>query len=129
MIDYISHILTSLPIDSALWIIVVAFITLDVIFGFVNAWLTGTVSSSVMREGIMHKIGLVGAMLLCNVIDISQNVADFGFTIPVTMLCTTMIVLCEITSICEHIQRLNPDINLHFLDSAKNNNNNGDDME
>lgn len=128
MIDYISSILTSMPIDYALWIIVIAFIALDVIFGFIHAWLTGTVSSSVMREGIMHKIGLVGAMLLCNIIDISQNVADFGFTIPVTMLCATMIVLCEITSICEHIQQLNPDINLRFLNSAKNKSNN-DDME
>ncbi len=117
MIDVIAHWLMGLPTDSALWLIVVVFILLDVFLGTLKAFLTSTLSSKVARTGIMHKMGFLGAMLLCNIIDIAQCVGDFGFQVPVSGLCAVMIVACEVMSICEHIQELNPDINLDFLES------------
>lgn len=119
MIDYLASWLAGLPTDSALWLIVVVFIALDVLLGTVKAFITQSLSSAIARAGIMHKCGFLGAMLLCNLIDIAQAVADFGFSVPVTGLCAVMIVCCEVMSICEHIQELNPDIDLKFLKSKE----------
>ncbi len=116
MIDVIAGWLLAIPQDSALWLIVVVFILLDVFMGTVKAFLESSLSSKVARQGIMHKMGFLGAMLLCNFIDIAQRVGDFGFTVPVSGLCAVMIVACEVMSICEHIRDLNPDIDLNFLE-------------
>ena len=119
MINVIANWLTTIPTDSALWLIVVVFILLDVLLGTVKAFLSCTLSSKIARAGIMHKMGFLGAMLLCNFIDIAQSVGDFGFQVPVTGLCAVMIVTCEVMSICEHIQELNPDLNLGFLENKE----------
>lgn len=119
MIDYLAHWLSGMPTDSALWLIVFVFVALDVLLGTIKAAITQTLSSKVARAGIMHKCGFLGAMLLCNLIDIAQAVADFGFSVPVTGLCAVMIVCCEVMSICEHIQELNPDIDLKFLEKKQ----------
>lgn len=127
MMDTIAIWLQTIPTDTALWVVVLVFIALDVIFGTVKAALNRELSSKIAREGVMHKMGFIGAMLLCNLIDIAQSVADFGYSVPVTAMCAVMIVICEIMSICEHVQELNPDINLSFLKSTKKDNN--DDSE
>lgn len=119
MIDALTGMLQTLPTDAALWLVVCVFIALDVILGTVKAAMTKTLSSSIARQGIMHKIGFIGALLLCNFVDIAQGVADFGFQVPVSGLCAVMIVACEVLSICEHIHELNPDIDLAFLEKSK----------
>lgn len=128
MIDNLASWITSIPTDEALWIVVLVFIGLDVLMGTVKAALNHEISSTKARQGVMHKIGFIGAMLLCNLIDIAQSVADFGYSVPVTAMCAVMIVLCEIMSICEHIQDMNPDINLSFLkDAQKGDRNEGEE--
>lgn len=122
MVNQIASWLQQIPTDTALWVVVLVFIALDVIFGTVKAALNKELSSQVAREGVMHKMGFIGAMLLCNLIDIAQSVADFGYSVPVTAMCAAMIVICEIMSICEHVQDMNPNINLSFLKSAKKDN-------
>lgn len=115
VIDNIGSWLANLPLDAALWLVVIVFIAFDVILGTVKAWSKKELSSSIARQGVMHKMGFLAAMLLCSIIDIAQNVADFGYSVPTTLLCAVMIVACEIMSICEHIAEMNPDINLEFL--------------
>lgn len=117
LMDKIAGWMQTLPLDTALWVIVLVFIALDVIFGTVKAWANKELSSSVARQGVMHKMGFIAAMLLCNIIDIAQSVADFGYSVPTTMLCSIMIVACEVMSICEHIRDMNPNINLSFLEN------------
>lgn len=115
MVDSIASWLMSIPLDCALWVIVVAFIALDVIVGTVQAFLTKTVSSEIARKGIMHKLGYITAMLVCSFVDVAQQIADFGFTVPVLFLCSAMIVTAELYSLCEHAQEMNPDIDIDFL--------------
>lgn len=119
MIETITGWLASMQTDTALWILVLLFISLDVILGTVKAWSKGEISSKKARQGVMHKMGFIGAMLLCNLVDIAQGIADFGYQVPVTLLCAIMIVTCEVMSICEHVQEMNPGIDLRFLESAK----------
>lgn len=120
MIEIVAHWLQTIPTDTALWCVVLVFIALDVIVGTVKAWLTGTISSEKARKGVMHKTGFIVVMTLCTLIDIAQNVADIGFSVPVLGACSVMIICCEIFSLCEHIQQLNPDIDLKFLHSNHN---------
>lgn len=115
MIDIVSQWLQAMPIDAALWIVALAFIALDVIAGTAKAIITRTVSSEKARKGVLHKSGFILALALCTFIDIAQHVADIGFSVPVLAGCASMIVLCEIYSLCEHIQECAPDINISFL--------------
>lgn len=115
MIETISSWLQSVPVDSALWILVLVFIVLDVVAGTVKAIITKTVSSEKARKGVMHKMGYIFAMLMCTFIDIAQSIADLGYTVPLLEVCAVMICITEIFSLCEHIKELNPDIKLDFL--------------
>ena len=120
MLDPITKWLISIPTDEALWVLVLMFITLDVMLGTTRAAINRELSSTMARQGIMHKMGFIGAMLLCNIIDIAQGIGHvnemLGYAVPVTALCTTMIISCESISIAENIQAMNPDIDLKFLD-------------
>lgn len=115
MIDAIVGWLESIPWDSALWVVVLIFIALDVLVGTVQAILTKTVSSEKARKGVLHKMGFITAMLICTFIDIAQQIADIGYSVPVLGFCAVMIIVCEIFSLCEHAKEMNPDIKLDFL--------------
>lgn len=115
MIDLIANWLQSIPWDSALWIVVIIFISLDVIVGTAKAFITKTVSSEKARKGVLHKMGFITAMVLCTAIDIAQKIIDIGYSLPVLGICATMIILCEIFSLCEHAREMNSDIKLDFL--------------
>ena len=122
MLDQITNWLTSIPTDEALWILTLMFITLDVMLGTTRAIINHELSSTIARQGIMRKMGFIGAMLLCNIIDIAQGIGHvnemLGYVVPVTVLCATMIISCESISIAESIQAMNPDIDLKFLDKS-----------
>lgn len=115
MIELVAEWLKSIPWDLALWIVVMIFITLDVVVGTVQAILTKTVSSEKARKGVLHKMGFITAMLVCSFIDIAQQIVDIGYSLPVLGFCSLSIITCEIFSLCEHARRMNPDIKLDFL--------------
>lgn len=115
--ENILNFLNSMPMQGTEWIITTCFIVLDVLVGTCHAWATKTISSVKARQGVMHKMGFLGAMLLCTLIDVAQAFLDLGFVAPTLTLCCIMICLTEVFSICEHIQEMNPEINLHFLES------------
>lgn len=119
MVQIISDFLLSIPFDSALWLVVTAFIILDVICGTLKAIMMHNLSSKKARKGVLHKAGFFAVMLLCTIIDVAQNIADFGFSLPLLPICSVMIVLCETYSIAEHIEAMNPDIDLKFLKKGK----------
>lgn len=108
--------LNSIPMQGAEWIITLCFIALDVLVGTCRAWANKTISSTKARQGVMHKMGFLGALLLCTLIDTAQGFLDLGFVAPTLTICCIMICLTEIFSICEHIQKMNPEIDLHFLE-------------
>lgn len=120
MLDIISSWVQSLPVNSACWLLVVLFVVLDFALGTIKSYLNKSLDSRIMREGIMHKIGFFGALILCNLIDIAQSVAAFdsilGFSVPVSIVCSAMIIICEIMSVYENIKAMNPDVKLDFLE-------------
>lgn len=113
--EAVTQWLNSLPVSGTEWIFVILFVVLDVGLGTFKAWSTGTISSSIARQGVMHKMGYFGAMALCTLIDFAQEFLNLGFQTPTLTICAVMICLTEAFSVCEHIQEMNPDIDFSFL--------------
>lgn len=94
------------------FIVVLGAILLDIVSGLIKGGATGTLSSSIMREGLWHKAALIlleftafGAQLGCIYIEeLPQELA------VVYIGTSAYIVIMELVSILENIAIANPDI-------------------
>lgn len=93
---------------------------LDIISGLAGAAKEGEVQSGKMREGLWHKAGYFGLILLAAAYEVATVWINFevaelgiGMTAPeipaVTAVCA-FVVLTEVVSIVENLCVLNPDI-------------------
>lgn len=87
-----------------------AFILLDLVTGAVKAFKEKNWSSSVMREGLFHKIGSVLTIVFGIMVDYAQSFVDIGVTIPMASAICAYIILMEIGSIIENVCIINPEI-------------------
>ena len=87
-----------------------AFIVLDFITGLVKALSGGGFKSSIMRQGLIHKIGELLCIVLGVLIQWSEGYLDLGINLPVLGAICTYIVLMEIGSAIENIGAINPDL-------------------
>lgn len=92
------------------WIVVAAAILLDIITGLIKAFYTKTFSSSVMRQGLFHKLGellavgiLYGAEIALPMIGVEANLPLFPAGVG---YCTLM----ELGSIIENLRAFTPGI-------------------
>ena len=93
-----------------IYFITFAFIVLDFATGLTKAFATKTFTSTKMREGLFHKVGLILCMILGFLVDYAQGYVDLGLTVPVAAAVCVYICLMETTSIIENICRINPEI-------------------
>ena len=90
--------------------IVATFIAFDFVTGIAKAFKHRDFNSSIMREGLFHKLGSVFAVTLGVLVDYAQGYIDVGVTVPVAGSICGYIVLMEIGSICENIGKINPEL-------------------
>lgn len=88
---------------------------LDVVSGYIAAICTGTVNSTVMRDGMWKKIGEMLAIVVVKAIEICISVfgADFvgmEITVPLLPLFCGYLAIYEITSNIENIGKMNPTV-------------------
>ena len=88
--------------------VVLAFMVIDFISGFLAAASEGDVDSGIMRQGLYRKFGTVCILFTAGVIDFAETIMPLGFEAPVFYLTAAYIILMEITSILENVVRLNP---------------------
>ena len=90
--------------------VTVTMMLIDVISGYVGAWVTKTVSSSRMREGLPHKGMLILLMLMAGLIDWvqQQGLADLGFKVPLLEAACIYIIWMEINSALENAGEIFP---------------------
>ena len=90
--------------------VTVTMMLIDVISGYVGAWVTKTVSSSRMREGLAHKGMLILLMLMAGLIDWvqQQGLADLGFKVPLLEAACIYIIWMEINSALENAGEIFP---------------------
>lgn len=96
------------------WIVVAAAILLDIVTGLIKAFYTKTFSSSVMRQGLFHKLGellavgiLYGAQVAFPLIGVEANLPLFPAGVG---YCTLM----ELGSILENLRSFTPGLD-HIL--------------
>lgn len=113
-----------MQLDYHLFVIVGAFIALDVISGFAQACVNHTVDSSVMRRGLWHKAAYVLAIMLAILCEYSATYIDLGFALPIVAPVCGFISATELVSILENLGRINPEIAqsklLEFFSMNKN---------
>ena len=93
-----------------IYAIAFAFIVLDFLTGLIKAFATNSFTSTKMREGLFHKVGLILCMILGFLVDHAQSYIDLGISVPVAAAVCVYICLMEITSIIENICKINPEI-------------------
>ena len=96
-------------------ILAFALMVLDVVSGLAKAAHAGSIDSKVMREGLWHKAGFVGLILVSIAAEYALALLPTpdGVTIPdapLVLLACAYIVLTEIVSVFENICQLNPAI-------------------
>lgn len=87
-----------------------AFVALDFITGMVKAFCNKSFTSTKMRQGLYHKVGLVLCIILGVLIDYAQEYLSLGISLPVAATICVYIVLMEISSIMENILEINPEL-------------------
>jgi phage-related holin len=93
-----------------MYAITAAFIALDVLSGIAKAIKKKEWNSTIMREGLFHKMGfilIIGLAVLC---DYGQRYLNIGFNIPITAGVCVYVITTEIGSVIENVAVLNPSI-------------------
>ena len=89
---------------------VAIFIFIDVITGLMSAVKKGSFKSSVMRKGMISKIGEIVAIILFITIEKVLPLIGITINIPLVQAITIYIVIMEIGSIIENIGKVNPQV-------------------
>lgn len=92
------------------YVIVGLFILLDMVTGIVKAFKEKNFTSSLMREGLLHKCASIGCVLFGVLVDFAQGYMDLGVTVPVAISICVYICLMETGSIIENLCTINPKI-------------------
>lgn len=99
------EIVNSLNFSNIIWEIItpLLFNLGDIITGYIKAVITNSVSSSIMRQGLLHKC----AILLCLMLGFVVQFA-FGLTI-VSKVIAIYIIIMEVVSIYENLKDMGID--------------------
>lgn len=88
-------------------------ILMDVLSGFIAAVQNGDVSSSVMREGIFHKLAELLLMALALLVEYMLEYPPFdsiGIPTEIVFLVVAYLAVMEIISVIENICKINPSL-------------------
>lgn len=93
-------------------IIVAVAILLDIITGLLKAFYTKSFQSSVMRQGLFHKLGELLACGLLYGVQIVAPVLGIEANLPLFQVGVAYCVLMEIGSIIENLRAFTPGIDI-----------------
>lgn len=90
------------------WIVVAAAILLDIITGLIKAFYTKTFSSSVMRQGLFHKLGELLAVAILYGAEIALPMIGVEANLPLFPAGVGYCTLMELGSIIENLRAFTP---------------------
>ena len=93
-----------------MYIITALFILLDMVTGLIKAFKEKEYTSTIMREGLYHKVGSVLCVGFGVLVDYAQSLVDIGISVPVAISVCAYIIIMEIGSIIENVCKINPEI-------------------
>lgn len=105
------------PVNAVPFLVMTAFIALDILFGLCKAFSTHTFDSTKMRQGLWHKCALVGVGILAYLVELVTQFMDFtacglpsDFSIPTVAAVTGYVIVMETGSILESLVVMNPEL-------------------
>ncbi len=91
-------------------IVALIFIAFDVLTGWLKALITASTNSSVMRTGLMRKVGELFAVIFGYVCQYCLPMIGVNVDVPFAGAISTYIVLMETASVIENICAMNPNL-------------------
>lgn len=91
-------------------LVTLCFIAADIVTGILKAVHEKDLSSEKMREGLWHKGGYIGIVILAVGIEFASTIVDLGFDVPLTVVTCVYVVITEALSILENLCALNGDL-------------------
>lgn len=95
-------------------IIVGCFIIFDLITGFLKAGYLGDIDSTKLRQGLIHKLSEVIAVIASYLLEYGMHYIHFGVELPVLSVVSVYICTTELVSILENLGDINPALNKLF---------------
>lgn len=95
-------------------IIVCILILLDIITGIMKACKTGTLNSSILREGLWHKGAEILALVCAFVFEYIPQAFEIAIELPLLTPVCIYIVLMEVLSVIENLCVMNDQLNALF---------------
>ena len=92
------------------WIVIAAAILLDIITGLIKAFYTNSFKSSVMRQGLFHKLGELLAVGILYGAQIALPMIGVDAHLPLFPAGVGYCVLMELGSIIENLRAFTPGI-------------------
>lgn len=96
--------------DWHVMVVTIAFILLDLTSGFAQAIKNKRLNSSKMRDGLWHKAGFIGVIVLAYLCECAVMYIDLGFSAPLVAPTCTFICLTELVSVFENLCKLSPEL-------------------
>ena len=91
-------------------IVALIFIVFDVLTGWLKALITATTNSSIMRTGLMRKVGELLAVIFGYVCQFCLPMIGVQVDVPFAGAIATYIVRMETASVIENICAINPNL-------------------
>lgn len=95
-------------------VIVFAFIVADIATGLIKAIATHSYSSSVMREGLFHKLGELVCLIFGVLCDYALPMIGIKIPLSIAQSVSIYIIIMEIGSVVENIGVLNPELSKYL---------------
>ena len=92
-----------------IYVIIGAFITLDIVSGITKALKQNALSSKIMRLGFLHKFSYVIILALCWLIDFGSQYLDMNFPLNLFYAGAVFVCTTETLSIIENILQVLPE--------------------
>ena len=86
------------------------FSLLDIATGVVGAIVQKNLSSTKMREGLLHKLGFILALAVASALQVASVYIDLGFEIPALSAVAIYIIVVECVSILENLTVIEPSL-------------------
>lgn len=106
------------------WIVVAASILADIVTGLLKAFYTKSFKSSVMRQGLFHKLGELLAVGILYGAQTALPMIGVDAHLPLFTVGCGYCVLMELGSIIENLRSFTPGLD-NILGKGKNNGNSG----
>ena len=91
-------------------VIVLAFVVLDFVSGMIKSFKNHDFDSSIMRDGLINKIGELIILILAELAEKSLPYFDISIGRPIFNGICTYIILMEIGSVIENVGNINKSI-------------------